>query len=119
MLRAARVLIPLVLLAACASNEEAPADPRAAQSAAAARGFAYASEVCAACHAVAANDRASPDPHATPFVVIANLPGMTPTALTVWLHSSHPTMPNLIVAPEDRADLAAYLDSIKQGGGAT
>jgi hypothetical protein len=61
----------------------------------------------------------SRDMNAPSFTAIANLPGMTETALNAWLHSAHPTMPNLIVAPEDRADLYAYLESLKRGAGRT
>ncbi len=82
-----------------------------------ARGLAYAQRVCAACHAVETGQTSSPNPQAPPFEVIANLPGMTPTALNAWLHSPHPSMPNLIVAPDDRGDVAAYLNSLKHGAG--
>jgi hypothetical protein len=55
----------------------------------------------------------SPNPHAPTFVVIANTPGLNAIALNAWLHSSHPSMPNLIVSPAERADLAAYLETLK------
>jgi cytochrome c len=82
-----------------------------------ARGLAYVQSVCAACHAVETGQTSSPNPDAPPFEVIANLPGMTPTALNAWLHSPHPSMPNMIVAPDDRGDVAAYLNSLKHGAG--
>ncbi|MEQ1811103.1 MAG: c-type cytochrome [Terricaulis sp.] len=82
-----------------------------------ARGLAYVQSVCAACHAVETGQTSSPNPEAPPFEVIANLPGMTSTALNAWLHSPHPSMPNLIVAPDDRDDVAAYLNSLKHGAG--
>ena len=120
MLFLARVAVPLLLVASCvATPARLDADFGTAQTEAAARGFAYASEVCAACHAVSAGEQNSPDPNAPPFVVIANLPGMTSTALNAWLHSAHPTMPSLIISPDDRADIAAYLDSIKRREGVT
>ena len=35
------------------------------------------------------------------FRDIANTPGMTPTAIRVFLTSSHPKMPNLILTPAE------------------
>ena len=46
-------------------------------------------------------------------LTIANTKGMTGRALTVWLQTSHPNMPNLIVAAEDRDDLIAYILSLR------
>jgi hypothetical protein len=40
---------------------------------------------------------------------------MTALALTAALQTSHKTMPNLIVAPEDRADVVAYILSLQPG----
>jgi hypothetical protein len=34
---------------------------------------------------------------------------MTATALKVFLTSSHPKMPNLILTPEETADVAEYI----------
>lgn len=114
--------VGLALLAsACVGTQaQAPAaspPPDMAASASPARGLAYAQDVCAACHAVEAGQTNSPNPQAPPFEVIANLPGMTPIALNAWLHSPHPSMPNIIVAPADRDDVAAYLNSLKRGAG--
>jgi hypothetical protein len=35
--------------------------------------------------------------------------GLTATALKVFLTSSHPKMPNLILTPEETADVTAYI----------
>jgi hypothetical protein len=43
------------------------------------------------------------------FRDIANTLGMTATALRVFLTSSHPKMPNLILTPEEIADVTAYI----------
>ena len=48
-----------------------------------------------------------------PFEDIANDPGMTELALFAFLRTSHPSMPNLIVPPDDIADLTAYLLSMR------
>lgn len=77
------------------------------------KGQAYAEKVCAECHAVKPGDTKSPRAGATPFETAMRVPGMTPLALNVFFQSPHPTMPNLIVAGQDREDLIAYMLSIK------
>ncbi len=64
-------------------------------------GAAYAKQVCAACHAVLPNEQISPLAQAPTFQKVANTPGMTELALSVWLQSSHPTMPNIILKQDD------------------
>ena len=102
-------------ICSCANQTE-PSQPGDAPPSAA-LGLRYAEQVCATCHAVTAAQGQSPNPNAPSFEVIANLPGMTGTALNAWLHSPHPTMPNLIVSPADRDNVAAYLESLRRGGG--
>lgn len=102
-------------LAACSSNN-APPKLDAANSATSlsAQGLSYAQQACASCHAVTATERSSPSPNAPSFVAIANLPGMTPTALNAWLHSAHMSMPLISVSSEDRARLFAYLETLRR-----
>ena len=78
------------------------------------RGLAYANKACGDCHAVAQGQRGSPDLKAPTFESVANIPGMTGTALNVWLHSPHPTMPQLIINPDRIDDLAAYMATLKK-----
>jgi hypothetical protein len=48
------------------------------------------------------------------FRNIANTPGMTATAVRVFLTSSPPKMPNLIlITPEEIADVSAYILSLR------
>jgi mono/diheme cytochrome c family protein len=75
-------------------------------------GAAYAQEVCAACHAVLPNEETSPLPQAPTFQSVADTPGMTELALTVWLQSSHPTMPNIILKQDDLRNVVAYIRSL-------
>ena len=99
-------LISIPVLVGLASSAEAQTgDPEA--------GAAYAKQVCAKCHAT---DRTglSPEPTAPPFKDVANTPGMTGTALRVWLSTSHPTMPNIIVEPADMDNVIAYILSLKE-----
>lgn len=77
------------------------------------KGLAYAERNCATCHAVRPKEDHSPDPKAIPFRRVANTPGMTATALTVWFRTPHPNMPNLILPDADRLDVIAYILSLK------
>ena len=55
-----------------------------------------------------------PNPKAPTFETIANVPGMTSMALNVELHTSHKTMPNLIVDPAHIEVFSAYLRTLKK-----
>lgn len=78
-----------------------------------ARGLTVARELCGSCHAVRRREEVSPNPIAPPFVRIANIPGMTAIALNHLMHSSHKTMPNIMVAPDDQWHLVAYILSLQ------
>jgi mono/diheme cytochrome c family protein len=86
----------------------------AAQDADVEAGAAYAEQVCAACHAVLANEKISPLLEAPSFQSVADTPGMTELALSVWLQSSHPTMPNIILKQDDARNVVAYIRSLKR-----
>jgi mono/diheme cytochrome c family protein len=77
-------------------------------------GKAYAEQVCAACHAVLPNEEFSPLPEAPTFQSVADTPGMTELALSVWLQSSHPTMPNIVLEQDDLRNVVAYIRSLKK-----
>jgi mono/diheme cytochrome c family protein len=87
--------------------------PAFAQEADIEAGAAYAEQVCAACHAVLPNETISPLPEAPTFQSVADTPGMTELALTVWLQSSHPTMPNIVLEQNDLRNVVAYIRSLK------
>lgn len=76
-------------------------------------GLAYARRACASCHNVLGTDARSPNAKAPSFKAIAQTPGMTVTALTVWSRTTHATMPNLVIAPDDMDNLIAYILSLK------
>jgi mono/diheme cytochrome c family protein len=85
---------------------------RAQQDGDARRGEAIALQTCVACHAVRKGD-ASTKPEAPPFTAIATVRGMSPTALTVALLSPHRAMPNIMLDPQERADVVAYILTLK------
>jgi mono/diheme cytochrome c family protein len=98
-----------------ASTLAAAAGNANAQDGDVAAGRAFAREACITCHVVEPNN-------ASPRVVvigpnfqdIANTKGMTATALRVFLTTSHPKMPNLILTPEQIADVSAYILSLRE-----
>jgi mono/diheme cytochrome c family protein len=78
------------------------------------RGRRLALEVCASCHAVRAGQTRSPVATAPSFEEIANTPGMTAAALNLWLTAhSHPTMPAIMLSPQEVRDASAYLLSLR------
>lgn len=81
-----------------------------------ARGLNYAQGNCAGCHAILKDELESPNPDSPAFQAVANTPGITHTALSVFLQTPHPTMPNLIVEGHDADDLIAYILSLKDSG---
>lgn len=81
-----------------------------------AAGHAFAREACNACHMVEAEQRAPRLIAIGPaFRDIANTRGITATSLRVFLTTSHPKMPNLILTPEDTADVIGYILSLRNG----
>ena len=85
-----------------------------AQDADAAAGHAFAREACRACHMVEAKQQKPRRIIIGPaFRDIANTRAMTATAIRVFLTTSHPKMPNLILTPEEIADVSAYILSLR------
>lgn len=88
------------------------------------RGRELAVAVCQECHVPPVGaDESERDAHRTlpfpegvplPFEDVANTPGVTEAALLAWLFTSHPTMPNLVVTPQEARDLVAYILSLRE-----
>jgi mono/diheme cytochrome c family protein len=76
-------------------------------------GREIAHTICAACHVVAKGQLVSPNSEAPPFPMLAATPGMTTIALTAALLTSHRQMPNIILEPDERRDVIAYILSLK------
>ena len=76
-------------------------------------GLALARATCAECHAIAPKELGSGDAAAPSFHRIANVSGMTETALYVALQTSHRTMPNVRLEPAEMRDVVAYILSLK------
>ena len=77
-------------------------------------GLILANRVCSQCHMVEVGESSSPNAAAPRFEDIANTPGMTATAISAVLHTSHSTMPNVILDSDQTGDIVAYLLSLKR-----
>jgi mono/diheme cytochrome c family protein len=83
-----------------------PGDPQA--------GRAFALEACSVCHVVAPEQRVSPRiAGAVTFRRIANIEGMTGMKLQAILSTPHRVMPNLILTPEEAANVIAYILTLR------
>lgn len=76
------------------------------------RGRLLAQGTCASCHGIQRGEL-SAHRRAPTFVGIANTRGMSPIALNVALLSSHKSMPNIVLNAQERADVIAYILSLK------
>jgi hypothetical protein len=79
----------------------------------ASRGLALAQRLCAECHAIEKQYARSPNAHAPRFQAVASTPGMTAMALSAALNTSHQSMPNILLAADEQADIIAYILSLK------
>jgi cytochrome c len=79
----------------------------------ASRGLLSAQRICAQCHAVQKGEVRSPNENAPRFQAIAAVPGMTALALSAALNTSHRSMPNILLEPDDQANIIAYILSLK------
>jgi len=76
-------------------------------------GLEFARSTCAVCHGI--EEEQSLNPKAPRFKDLANRPGMTPTALIVWLQeASHPRMQNIVFAGQELRNVVTYILSLKQ-----
>ncbi len=55
----------------------------------------------------------SPRSDVASFTVIANSPGMSELALSVWLSTPHREMPHIVLEADERAAIVAYITSLR------
>lgn len=77
------------------------------------QGHMFAEQICAQCHAVEPGQTRSPNRAAPAFPNIVASPGLTATAIRVWLQTPHPTMPNIVLNNSEKDNIVAYLVSLK------
>jgi mono/diheme cytochrome c family protein len=74
----------------------------------AARGQGLVEAECLSCHGDPSRAPRAPD-----FREVAGLPSTTELSLGVFMRTSHPSMPNIILSPADLDDVIAYILSLK------
>jgi mono/diheme cytochrome c family protein len=94
----------IVVLAAVASQGAQAADAR--------NGEQIAQRWCATCHLVS-NDQRQASTAVPTFPVIARIPNFTAAAITFFLLTPHPKMPDMALSRRDAEDIAAYIASLK------
>lgn len=79
-------------------------------------GRAFALQACTPCHVVSRRQLSPPRFAVAPsFDAIANADTTTPSGLRAFLSTPHPTMPSLILSPEEQSDIIEYIMSLKRG----
>ena len=88
------------------------------------RGREIAVAVCSECHVspTGADESEREEPGTLPFPEgvplpfedIANTTGVTEPALLAWLFTTHPTMPSIVVTPQEALDIVAYILSLRE-----
>jgi len=68
---------------------------------------------CKTCHAIGSDVSGAPHP-GPDFIKVANMPSTTELALKVFLRTSHPSMPNIVLTPEQTDNLVTYILSLKR-----
>jgi mono/diheme cytochrome c family protein len=83
--------------------------PAGAQSVDPSVGRHLAETTCNACHQIGTASSQGAKPVAPSFLDISRMPSTNELAIKVFLRSSHPTMPNIILSPEEIDSVAAYI----------
>jgi mono/diheme cytochrome c family protein len=103
------MLVGILAASVCPANTQDPSGNSEA-------GRVFVREVCSPCHAVTAEQASQRMITVAPdFQTIANIPGMTATALRAFLQTPHPKMPNLILTPDQSDNVIAFLLSLRDG----
>ena len=105
-MRLPRLLALLALFwARTTTAQELPGDP--------AVGGKLAREVCATCHIVSEDELEDPGVGAPTFFEVVADPSVSELSLRAFLQTSHATMPNLILTPEETDDIIAYILTLR------
>ena len=100
-----RLGLPVLLACMPAASAQTPGNPQ--------HGRVLAATLCADCHRTEPGPGSSPLNTAPPFASVAKTKGMNAMALNVWLVTSHPTMPNILLAPDTADDIIAYILTLR------
>ena len=116
MRRTSIILVASFLLAGCLAQEEVPFAGGMPQPPSAERGEAVAQEWCATCHARDESERTARPVEAgdgPSFAEIAGREGRDEQFLWDFLEEDHFPMPTYRLFPRERADIAAYIVSLR------
>jgi mono/diheme cytochrome c family protein len=69
---------------------------------------------CAECHVVRGGQHGRSTGAAPSFERIANAPGMSPLALQAALQTSHRTMPNVMLEPDELRGIVRYILTLRR-----
>ena len=70
---------------------------------------------CRPCHHIGPGSQGPRAHSAAPsFYAVANMASTTPTSLYVFLHTSHPSMPNIRLDKKESDDVIAYILSLRR-----
>jgi len=106
LLVACLLLASAALRAADAQQTMATGNPRA--------GHDFALQTCTLCHLVSSRQQSPPRVAKGPtFSAIANTRSTTALSLQAFLTTPHPTMPNLVLSPDETANVIAYILSLR------
>lgn len=101
-----RLAATLILLAGPALAQPDPGDPTA--------GRQLAATWCANCHRVSPQGPGPVTDVAPSFAAVAAMPSTTRMALSAFLQTPHPRMPNYQLTREQMDDLIAYILSLRR-----
>jgi cytochrome c len=76
-------------------------------------GHRLAEAWCKTCHAIGSDLSGAPRP-GPDFVKVANMTSTTELALKVFLRTTHPSMPNIVLTPEQTDNLVTYILSLRR-----
>jgi mono/diheme cytochrome c family protein len=77
-------------------------------------GLQFAAQHCAGCHDIKTRNPMTTGSGVPTFATVANNSGITRTSLVVWMQTSHPDMPDLILEPQDLDNVIAYILSLRK-----
>ena len=103
-----RTKFSFVLVSTLLSLQTAAANANNAHGLALVRGW------CVECHAITRGGR-SPNTDAPSFADLAAQNSTTKLSLGAFLRTPHPTMPNIIIKPDDADDIIGYILSLRPG----
>ena len=94
--------LPILLAATTIAASQVQGDPAA--------GRLLVERSCSECHSQSSDVKRAP-----PFAAIAAMPSTTSLSIGVFLRTSHPTMPNVMLGPRELDDVIAYILSLRPG----